>query len=168
MATSLSWTLFDTALFGVAVGMRTLFQIAEGGDDAHTKAYTNMRGAGSLPTEESLLVQNIGVMLDHNSLVADREGVFLHSYLELRVSDETKLLAPLRLFATHSGSAGVYTQAAAADEEMIGPLGDGYELGNPILIPAGNSFKVEIYQGTVMGAADQWVKILLNGILTRT
>jgi len=168
MATDLSWTLFDTALFGVAVGIRNLFQIGEGGDSTHTKAYTNMRGAGSLPVEERLLIKNIGVMLDGDVDEADRESVFLHSYLELRISDETKLMAPLRMFASHSAFGGAYSQAAAADDALIGPLGNGYPLDIPILIPNGNSFKVEVYQGTVLVGADTWVKVLLNGTLTRT
>jgi len=163
-----NWGLFDTAIFDDSGSIiHTLFQVAQGGDTVHTKAYTNMRGAGSLPTDESLLVRKISVIPDANLPPADVQGMFLHSYLEMRISDETVLFAPLRQFADEAGYGGVYTQAAAADEALIGPLGDGYPLELPLLIPTGATFRVEIYQGTALAGASNWVKCVLGGILSR-
>jgi len=166
--TDFNWGLYDTADFDDGGDViHTLFQTAQGGDDTRTKQYTNMRGAGSLPTDESLLVRRISIIPDADLPTADVQGMFLHSYLEMRISDETVLFAPLRQFADHGGYGGLYSQAAAADEALIGPLGDGYVLDLPLLIPTGATFRVEIYQGTALVGATNWVKCVLNGILTR-
>ncbi len=160
-------TLYDTAVFGTTAGAEhTLFQVAQGGDSTHVEAFTNMRGAGSLPNDEDFRVDEIAVFPDVNASAADLQNMTIGSFLEVRVSDKTVLKAPLAMFMKHAAYGGLYTQATAANEALIGLLGDGYKLPIPIAIPGGTSFRVRIYQGTAMSAASQNLKVALNGVLT--
>lgn len=165
----LSYPIYDTLVMGVAVqAEQALFQVQQGGDATHTKQFTNMRGAGSFPAGESFMVKKIGVFVDFNLTVeSDVENVWINNYLELRVNDQTMLLAPLRLFAQYNGYAGHFTQAAAANDVMGGLQNDGYELDNPIPIPTGTAFRVNVPQNTVLSAANILLRVVLHGELNR-
>lgn len=166
----LSYPLYDTAIFNIAAaGEINLFQVPQGGDPTHTKSYTNARGAGFLPQNESFEVENIGVYMDFLNLVpADLENVWLSNYLYIRVSDQTLFFAPLRVCARWNEFNGFYSQAAAANASLGGLAGDGYDLGkNTIKIPGGVAFSVVIAQVTPMTVNSIPVRVVLDGELTR-
>lgn len=171
MATiNLSYPLYDTAVFGTAAaGEVALFQVPQGGDPTHTKSFTNARGAGFLPQNESFEVNNIGVYMDFLNLVpADLENVWLSNYIYIRVSDQTLFFAPLRACARFNEFNGFYSQGAAANGSLGGLAGGGYDLGkNPIEIPGGVAFSVVIAQVTVLTVAAVPVRVVLDGTLTR-
>lgn len=169
MAQKYSYTLFDTAIFTTALaGEQALFQVAQGGDAVHTKAFTNMRGAGSLPNNESFNVKKIGVYQDFLNLVfADLLNIWLLSYLELRVNDESVLQIPLRAAAQYNGFGGHYSQAAAANGALGGLSNDGYALEFPVMIKGGVSWRVNVNQGVVTTVANIPVRVLLHGDLNR-
>jgi len=165
----LTYPLYDTLVMGTATQTeQALFQVQQGGDATHTKAFTNMRGAGSLANNESFVVTKIGCFLDFNLVAeSDVENVWIGNYLELRVNDQTMIIAPLRVFAQYNGYVGHFTQAAAANDVMGGLQNDGYELPNPIAIPTGTAFRVNIPQNTVLTTASMPLRVILHGELNR-
>ena len=98
---------------------------------------------------------------------ADAMDMWIGAYLEFRLSDETRILAPLVEFAAHNGFGGHYSQAAAADGALIGRLGKGRDLEIPIMIPGGTIFRADVHQLTALSVATTNVKIGLYGTLTR-
>lgn len=167
--TKYRYTLYDSMIFGTAAqAEQPLFQVQQGGDTTHTKSFTNMRGAGSLPNQESFTIDKIGVYMDFLNLVpADLENVWLSNYLELRVADNSVLLIPLRAAAQYNGFNGFYSQAAAANASLGGLVGDGYALDLPILVPGGTALRVNMPQVTALTVASVPVRVLLHGILDR-
>lgn len=163
----LDYTLYDTALFGVAVAEYSLFQNSQGSGAAFTKSITNMRGAGALPTSESFECQELHVYYEENPVIADALNVWLLSYLEFFVNDEQQLLIPLVMCASHNAFGGHYTEVAASDTAAIGQAGNGFMLKIPIMIPGGTQFRVNVYQGTVLSGASLNVKVIMRGVLDR-
>jgi hypothetical protein len=98
---------------------------------------------------------------------SDIKNIWVGNYLELRVNDQTMLIAPLRVFAQYNGFAGHFTQAVAANDVMGGLDNDGYELSNPIFIPTGTPFRVNIPQNTVLSVGSVPVRVVLHGELNR-
>lgn len=161
-----SYTLYDTAALGNSAPAEfNLFQVAQGADSTHTESYTNMRGSGALPSEEAFTVERIGVFPDVSLAAADVPKVWINSFLEFRIADRTVLKAPLAVFADHGAYSGHYTQGTAADLAIIGRMGSGYALDIPIQIPGGTAFRVRLYQGTALSAANQYLKVVLYGVL---
>lgn len=158
------YILFDTAPFGnVANNEMILFQTPQGSDATHTEAFTNMRGAGSLSQGESFKVNKISVMLDFIGIAVDLQSVWIGNFLELRVSDKTVFKSPLPPLANSSFYSGVNNQTAAANFAEFGPVGDGYELAIPIVIPGGTLFRVRVFQVTALSAVSRNMKVLLHG-----
>jgi hypothetical protein len=163
-----SYTLYDTAVFGTtALTNNALFAVAQGGDATHDKSFTNSRGAGQLPTQESFEANWLGVYSDASFTQADLLAMWHKSVCEIRVGDFTVFQAPLRQIAAYNAHGGIYTQAAAANAANIGLVGMGWDLAIPIAIPGGTAFVVNILQGTALSAASQNVKFLMSGTLTR-
>lgn len=168
MAQDLRYDLYDTAFFGTAAStLFSLFQSAQGSQSTLTKSVTNSRGAGQLPSNESFAIDWIGTFLDEVPNVVDAQAVWIDSYCEIRVNDETVLLTPLRRIAACNSWGGHFGQAAAANLATVGLMGDGYKLDNPIEIPGGTSFRVDIFQGTALSAITQSVRFVMSGILGR-
>lgn len=162
----LSYVLYDTAVFGTtALFENTLFQVAQGGDSTHTESFTNSRGAGQLPANESFKIKRILATIDVNGVVADSQNTFIGSFVDIIVNNRSLFKAPLTLVAARNGFGGMYTQAAAANESLIGLMGEGYTLEIPIMIDKGSAFKVRVVQGVALSAASQNVKLSLDGIL---
>lgn len=159
------YDLFDSVVFGVSAGLtQALFQTAEGADATHTRQFTNMRGAGSLPSGEEFLVQSIHVISEGAPVEADIEKLYQDSWLEFVLNNLSILRSPLRVFASHSDWSGQYTQAAAAAGTIIGAVGMGRNLGIPILIKGGTAFKVNVYNGTAL-SANATLRCMLRGQL---
>ncbi|KKN10111.1 hypothetical protein LCGC14_1039940 [marine sediment metagenome] len=163
----LTYDIYDTAIFGaVANTLHTLFQIVQGQDAVHNRGFTNTRGAGQFPAEETFTIESIGVYPDADFIPADLESMWRGSYLELTVTNTTMLLSPLTVFAKYAAWGGHFTQATAADAAAIGKLGLGRKLPMPIEVPGGTQFKIEVFQAEATAAAMN-VKCVLNGILER-
>lgn len=161
-----STTLYDQAQFGTtAAVVHPLFQSREGSTATRTKFITNSRGDGSLPNNEQFTINKISVFVDDETVVADLKEVWENSYLEIVVEDKSILQIPLRLCAEGNSFGGLYTQAAAADEEAIGISGNGYQLAIPIVLRGGSSFRVNLGQGFALSAATE-MKCVLHGTLS--
>lgn len=159
-------TLYDTAVFGVAVGESTLFQVVQGGDSTHVETFTNSLGSGQIPQDYQFTIQRIHAIVDVNAVAADIQNLPLKSFVEIRLKDTTVFKAPLQLLMSKSAYGGYFAQASAADEAIIGLSGDGFNLPIPIVVDGGVSFKVRVYQGTALANASQYLKIVLEGVLS--
>lgn len=161
-----TFVLFDTATFGVAAGTDfPLFQVAEGGDGTHVKAFTNSRGAGQLPSTEKFTLKKFEVYPDVNMSQADTKNMLIASYLSFEINNQELIRLPLSHVMGGPKFTGHYSQAAAADANMISASHDGFELETPIEIGGGVPFKVTLHQGTATAAA-QNVKCAMIGTLT--
>ena len=90
------FVLYDTAPFGASADTEhVLFQVAQGADSTHTESFTNMRGSGSLPQDEAFLVNKVGISVDFGPDDNEVDGVWINSFIEVRISDETVFKAPL-------------------------------------------------------------------------
>lgn len=163
--TRYSTDMYDTAAFTNVAGEFLLFQVSQGSDATHTENFTNSRGAGQIPQNESFTVKWIGAIIDFNGVVADVQNVPISSFIEIRVNEITVLKVPLARIMARSSYSGHYTQATAADESLIGLEGNGYMLETPIVIKGGVSFKVRVVQGTALSTTGRNVKIVLGGEL---
>lgn len=165
----LRYPMYDTAFFtNAAGGISTLFSNPQGSNSTLTKSVTNSRGAGQFPQNEAFAADWLGIFLDEIPLVGDIQKVWVDSYLEFRVNDETVMLSPLRMLAALNAFGGHFGQAAAADLAAVGLMGNGLPLDIPIIIPGGTAFQVLVFQGTALSAAAQSVRFVMNGILTRS
>lgn len=163
-----TFTLYDTVPMGNVAAVETvLFQVAQGGDATHTEAFTNSRGAGTLPQGEAFSINNVGVVPAFNTaLLADYQDLWRNSFLQIRIADTNYLQIPLYLAAKRAGWLGVGLQTAAANDAMIGLAGDGYDLPIPIIVPGGKAWRVRVVQGIALSAANLNVIITLTGVLT--
>ena len=163
-----SYPIYDTALFGTTDNTtHVLFQIGEGGDATHVSDFTNMRGNGTFPQLEKFLIRKIGIMLETNATESDAEDWTLDGFLRMYLSNQIIFQAPLQMLVMNTSYSGHFTQAAAATRALIGRDGMGYMVDPMVLVRGGEAFKVEVYQGTVVAAANTRVKVILDGVLTR-
>lgn len=159
-------TLFDTWQPAAVAGAEAiLFQTPRGGDAAHNDRFTNARGAGQLPADESFECRRVGVMYDEELLQVDADTNVFGALLELRLKDKVVLSAPVRRCVTHSAWGGHFTQAAAATINEAGQIGEGFALDIPVVIPGGARFDVRLVQGAAFAAAQDF-KLILEGYLT--
>lgn len=162
----LHYILYDTAAFSTVANTEfQLFKTAQGADATHSEAFTNMRASGILPNEEKMIIQKIHLIPDFNTVTADMHKLFLSTFIEIKVSDKTMLKAPAALFVSQAAYGGFYTQAAAANEYLVGLLGDGFDLKKEIPLPGGVSFYVRVVQGTALSTTCN-LKVALEGIYT--
>lgn len=163
----LTYTLYDTAVFGATVNAESiLFQVAQGSDATHTEAFTNSRGAAQLPVGEKFLIRKVFAIPNHAIINADIETIWRNSFLQIRVADFNLLWVPLVMCAYRADYGGHFGQAAAADLARIGRVGMGYDLeDHPIDLPGGTAFRVRVLQGPAV-AANSNVIIGLHGVLT--
>ena len=162
-----SYPIYDTALFGAAAGVtHTLFAVGEGGDAVHTPDFTNMRGNGFFPAAEKYTVRKISVFAESLLTLADRTNWLLLSFLKVTIANNLVFQAPLAMLVNHSAYSGALSVAVVADNTLIDREGNGYMFDPVLLIGNGQSFKVEVVQGTAT-AASQRIKCVLDGILTR-
>lgn len=161
-----SFHIYDTALFGVTAGTtHTLFQVPQGGDATHVMDFTNMRGAGQFPVNEKFTIRKIMVASESELAEADVTAWYRLSYLKLLRSNHEDLISPLLPLIAYAGFGGHFTQAAAANRALIGRMGEGYVLTPNISIDGGDAFKIEVFQGVALSAANQRIKVILEGIL---
>lgn len=157
--------LWDVAAFGVAASTsHELFQNREGSDAANPKHKTNMRGAGSLPDNESFVIRRVHIYPDNELAEADLPLWLDSSFITINIADRDVFDCPVRNCASHASFGGIVTQAVAGDRALVGPSGDGYLLVNPIIIEGGRSLRVTVFQGTALSAAED-IRVVLEGTL---
>lgn len=162
-----SFVLFDTALFSTVDETDfPLFQVAEGGDATHVKAFTNSRGAGQLPSTEKFTVKKVEVYPNERLTIADAGVWFIDGYLSIEVNNREIFRAPLAHVIGGPQPTGHFTQAVAADLSSLEFNGRGFEFDIPIEIPGGTPFKVILHQGNVTAVATQAIVCALTGTLT--
>lgn len=160
------YVLYDTAVFTVAGAANfILFQVGEGVDATHPETITNMRGNGSLPTEEKFTLQKIHVWREQSVAVADLFDLTDQNILELRLSDKTVLKLPLRMCVSNEGWVGDANLAAGAETAITGNQGWGYDVLENIEIPGGTRFSVRVHQEAGLAATCR-VKVALEGVLS--
>lgn len=163
-----SYHLYDTAVFSnAAATVHSLFQVIEGGDATHTSDFTNMRGSGQLPGNETFKIRKISVAFESNVVEADAEDWYVNSFLKLTYNNLVMLQSPLLPLIDHTAFSGQYTQAAAATRALIGRWGSGYMLDPMITIKGNTGFLVQISQGVALATANMRIKCILEGILSR-
>lgn len=159
-------TLYDTIPCGTTANtVHTLYQVSEGADATHTKDYTNMRAGGTIHTNERFRIERVSLIVDDNSPVADLNNWFVEGILSIFINDKEVFVSPAQLLVSNSSYGGHYSQGTAADEALIGLVGDGLELRIPLEIVGGNRFRVEYLQGTALSEVVN-VKCVLIGTLT--
>ena len=164
---TIHYPLFDTAAFGTTGGAEfTLFQVAQGTTATATESFTNMRGTGVLPNPESFTLHKIRIFPDYAVTRTDVSAIWRGSYLQLRVNDQIRLHIPTALCASNAAYSGTDTTTAGANQNAVGLLGDGYELKVPVEIPGGTVFRVRLVQGAALSAANSFIKVVLDGLLT--
>lgn len=159
------YPLYDTVDFGNAANVETSLFTQAVGSSGKGKTITNMRGDGQLPSNESFTIQKIGFMVDDALALADYEAMWNLSYIEMLYNQVQVLIAPLKIFCMRNSFGGHFELSAAAAQELIGLEGDGYELPLEFLIKGGNQFRVNVFQGTALSAANLGMKVVLFGIL---
>lgn len=159
-------TLFDTwQPAAVANAEAILFQTPRGGDATHNERFTNARGAGQLPAEESFLVRKLGVAIDETIPQAELDTAFFGAIMEIRLKDKVVFSSTVRWLIAASAWGGGALQAVAADIDTVGPMGIGLDLDPNITIPGGTRFDVRMVQGAAFAAAQDF-KVVLEGVLT--
>ncbi len=159
-------TLFDTWQPGTTANAEAiLFQTPRGGDSTHNERFTNARGAGQLPSEESFLIRKLGVAVDEVIADSELDTAFYGALMEIRLKDKLVFSAPVRWIIAASGWSGFAAQATAADLDSVGPVGDGLLLDPQVQIMGGTRFDVRMVQGAAFGAVQDF-KVVLEGILS--
>jgi len=159
--------LYDTALLQNAVDEIVLFQNPQGSSSSFPASITNMKGAGQLPSSESMEVHHIHGFVDENVVAADADNIWLLSTITMYINEIQQFRVPLKTIASMNAFGGHYTQATAANEALIGLVGYGWKLRIPIRIPGGTQFSVVLSQGTALSTTNINFKVALDGILTR-
>lgn len=164
--TDYRYTLYDTAIFSVAgAANHLLFQVGEGVDALHSELITNMRGNGSLPQEESFLLQKLHVWNEQLVAAADLFDLTDQAFVEIRLSDKTVLKVPLRLVMSNAAWIGSANLAAGAETAVIGNQGWGFDVMENVTIPGGTRWSVRVHQELGLAATCR-VKVVLEGILS--
>ncbi len=162
-----SFILFDSAAFSTTDEVDfVLFQVAEGGDATHVKAFTNSRGAGQLPSVEKFSLKHIEVFPNERLVIADAGIWFVDGYLSLEIQNKEVFRAPLASVIGGPAPTGHFAQAVAADLSGLEFNGKGFDFEIPLEIPGGTPFKVTLHQGTVLATATQLITCALHGTLT--
>ena len=162
-----TWTIWDTALLQTTVNSQTLFQVARSGDAVHTPDFTNMRAAGQFPTQESFLIERVGLMLDENINVDEVQDWAYKSHLEIFYNNVSLAQFTAGECVYNNDYGGHFTFAAAGDEALIGRSGKGRELAIPLMIDGGIPFSVVFNQASTVTTANSELKCMLFGTLTR-
>jgi len=108
------------------------------------KTVTNMKMAGQLPAAEKFTINRIDVHIDAAASSSDIAALQQDTVLELVIGETTIIQAPLYLFKSNYNN--LY-----------------YEFKNPIVLPGGVGFKVDLHVGTAPSAATS-VTVSLVGV----
>jgi len=159
--------LYDSVVYANSTNQtHTLFQVAQGADATHTRQFTNMRGSGSIPQSEKLVIKSIHAVLWGTVPKADLSDIWEGCTLELIISDENIFRYPLKFFSSLNSYSGAIQEATATDLTFLGLQGSGMMLNPNIILNGGDSFRVDVFQQNAVAVAENmW--IVLDGILTR-
>jgi len=120
------------------------------------KAKCNMKMAGQLPAAEKFTIHSIQVHFEPQASPDDVEKILSESVLELVIGEETVIQAPLIHFVPNghvAGYAALDAQASATERSAAGLAGQVYEFKNPIELPGGVGFRVDIIVTNAPSAA---------------
>lgn len=143
---------------------QALFQVIRGGDAVHIDTFTNMRGAGQLPSTESFEIHRIDLLMDGVIVIADMDVFLAAALIELRLKERTVFSCPARHLLSSFRYSGAILAAAAIDAITMGA--NGFALDIPIVIPGGVNFVVRAVQQPGAIAAAILLKVVLSGYLT--
>lgn len=164
----LSFILYDTALFSTTDEVdHVLFQVSEGADSTHVKAFTNARGAGVLPSSEKFTIKRLEVAPNENLSEADAAVWWVDGYVSVEVQNQEVFRAPLTAVVGGGKYSGHFTQATAANRNLTSFSDEGFTFEIPVEIPGGVPFKVILHQGTALAGTNQAIVCMLHGTLTR-
>lgn len=159
------YPFYDTALFGTAPEVHTLFIEAEGSSAAKNSQFTNMRIGGQFAQDSDFLIEKLCVFVDDQLAEADIPLLYQECFIKIIIKNNNVLQIPLRFCADADSYSGVLNQAAASDFGLIGVQNKGFHLRKPIMVAGGEQFKVEVHQTVALNNADQAVKFMLDGML---
>lgn len=166
MPQDVRWQLYDTWQPSTVANLQTtLFQVSQGGDANHPPNVTNMRGAGSLPQTEKMIVDRIKIQVDKALPIADLSKWFYGSILEVIVANTQLLQVPVSSCITASAWSGSLIEASGVDTPTVGLLGDGFALNPMIQLLGAMTFKVNLTQALALSAA-AFIKVILEGVYT--
>lgn len=166
MAKDLRFMIYDTwQPSTVANAQQVLFQSPSGADATHTPIFTNMRGAGSFPQTEKMVVDKISIFLDKTIAVADIAKWLFGGNFEFVLANISVLQLPLQALVAHDAWSGALVEGTPADAPTIGLLGMGWTLDKVLEIEGATPFKAILTQGLALSAQTN-VKVALEGIYT--
>lgn len=166
MPQDVRWQLYDTWQPSTVASLQTtLFQVSQGGDANHPPNVTNMRGAGSLPQTEKMVVDKIKVQVDKALPIADLSKWFYGTILEIIVANTQILQLPVSSCIAQSGWSGSLQETSPADTPTVGLWGEGFSLLPVINLAGAIPFKVNVTQNLALSAA-AFIKIVLEGVYT--
>lgn len=160
------FTLYDTwQPSTVANAEQILFQVSQGGDSTHTEQFTNMRGAGSLPSQENFIIRKISIIADQKVAVADLFKWFTGGLLDFQRANLSVLKGPLQQYLDHNSWGGNLVMGTAADNGAIGLESWGFDLDPQYFIHLGGGvpFRVRMIQGSALSATTN-IKVTMRGI----
>jgi len=157
-------TLFDTWPIPVAAAPPALlFQVVRGGDAVHIATFTNMRGAGQLPSTEEFEIHKIYIIPDRQATVLDPVALLHQSLVELRIKERTVFSCPARYLCAGPAWQGMTVAVAFEAAELIN---EPFILDLPLTIPGGVSFVVECTPSAALFPAAIFnIVVVLEGYL---
>ena len=158
------WGLYDTWQPSTTASVQqTLFQVSQGGDANHPPNVTNMRGAGSLPQTEKMVVDTVKVIVDKALPIADLSKWYYGSIIEIIVANLQVLQIPVSQCIAHTAWSGSLVEATGVDTPTVGLLGLGFKLDPVITLGGAITFKVNMTQNLALSAA-AFIKVVLEGV----
>lgn len=161
----LDYCLYDTIPFSNAATDQLAFQVAQGADNTHTEQFCNSFFAGALPAGVGFDINRIVIFPDYAVPEGDIGKIWQASFVEIKVNDQTLFKAPMALCAGSAAFGGADATTAAASQNHVGLMGNGYTFDHPIVLPSGIPFKVRLVQTIALAAANSYIKVVLDGIL---
>lgn len=155
--------LYDSLTSGSSAASVVLTFFAQTEQDTN-KQTTNMQAKGRLP-DKDFVVHEIAIYPETDTIHADLVKMYDRAVAELKINNNRVLTAPLMMFAPRNYITSTEsTQTDGAIATYAGVRSDtGFVLKNPIVIPKGAPFLVEVTLGhqTIGTASD--VKVVLIG-----
>jgi hypothetical protein len=164
----IDYVLYDTLSMGTtAKAKKSFFQQTEA-SATNGLQDTNMSQAGSLVATEDFEIDRIAVIVSGNPSSDDVDKTLGGSVLELKIADKRAFVSPTVLLASPGAVQGSSaTTASSTTLEMIGIVGEGISFKEPIIIPGGTKFSVDVYAGTTAASSAVTLVVALIGKLRR-
>lgn len=159
------YVLYDTLATGTGALDALLFQVASRGDATHTETYTNMQGAGSLPSGYKMVVNKLALLFSPAMAAADLAALFTGSIVQFIYANVVEFWSPLAIIIGYNAWTGWSNLTAGAGLQAAGSEGHGYDFNPAFEIAGGVQFAVRIKSTNATGVSTNLV-IALVGTLT--